>query len=78
MFHRAMWEHHNGPIPEGYEINHLCNNRGCCTLEHLECITREEHLIKTNKARYRAPSGALMKHAHKYRTNSKTCSKTTS
>lgn len=68
MFHRAVWEIHNGPIPEGYEINHKCQNRGCCTLAHLECITREEHLRKTNEARYRAPSGVLMKHAHKYRT----------
>lgn len=67
MFHRFIWRAHKGDIPEGYEINHKCNNRGCCNVEHLECITRKEHLEMTNRLRYEAPSGNLMKHAHKYR-----------
>lgn len=51
MFHRWVWEQHNGPIPEGYEINHLCLNRGCINPEHLECIDGREHAIKTNRER---------------------------
>lgn len=39
MFHRWVWERHRGPIPEGYEI------------EHLQCIPKREHIIKTNKER---------------------------
>ena len=67
MFHRLMWKLKKGEIPEGYEINHKCNNRGCCNVEHLECISREEHLDKTNRIRFVAPSGKLMKHSHEYR-----------
>lgn len=51
MFHRWVWERHRGPIPEGYEIDHLCLNRGCCNVEHLQCIPKREHIIKTNKER---------------------------
>lgn len=55
MFHRYIYRIHNALmfIPEGYEINHLCNNRGCCNPLHLEMIPREEHLILTNNNRYR-------------------------
>ena len=61
MFHRFIWRIHNGDIPENYEINHKCNNRGCCNIDHLECISRTEHLVKTNQNRYVAPSGKLIK-----------------
>jgi hypothetical protein len=62
MFHRVIWEHFNGPVPKGYEINHVCNNRGCCNINHLECLPKKEHLIITNQLRYMAPSGKMMKH----------------
>jgi hypothetical protein len=52
MFHRFIWRAHNGDIPEGYEINHLCGCRSCCNVKHLECIPGQEHTIKTNKERY--------------------------
>jgi len=52
MFHRTIWRLHGGDIPEGYEINHLCSNRACCNINHLECIPRGQHLEETNKARY--------------------------
>lgn len=61
MFHRFIWRAHHGDIPAGYEINHKCNNRACCNIEHLECLSREEHLILTNKYRWMAPSGKLLK-----------------
>lgn len=61
MFHRLMWEHHYGPIPEGHEINHICHNRGCCNIDHLECIDGTEHTRLSNQERWLAPSGKLMK-----------------
>lgn len=52
MYHRHIWEQHNGKIPEGYEIKHLCKNRACFNPEHLECIPGEKHTTITNEERY--------------------------
>jgi hypothetical protein len=61
MFHRIMWELKKSPIPDGYEINHLCNNRGCCNVDHLECIEKSEHKVLTNTQRWKLPSGRVAK-----------------
>ena len=52
MYHRYMWEREHGPIPEGYEINHLCKNRACFNIDHLECINGTDHTVLTNTERY--------------------------
>lgn len=53
MFHRIVWEDlHGREIPEGSEIDHMCNNRACQNINHLQVLTREEHLLKTNINRY--------------------------
>ena len=52
MNHRLVWELHNGPIPEHYEINHMCKNRACCNINHLELIHTIEHTVITNEDRY--------------------------
>lgn len=38
--HRVFYERHNGPIPKGLEIDHLCSVRACVNPEHLEPVTR--------------------------------------
>jgi hypothetical protein len=52
MFHRTIWRHHYGPIPDGSEVDHMCLNRACCNVNHLRVLTRKEHLIHTNTTRY--------------------------
>ena len=52
MNHRLVWEKHPGLIPSGYEINHMCGNRACCNIEHLELLDRRTHLVLTNEERY--------------------------
>lgn len=52
MFHRFIWKARKGEIPEGFEINHLCGNRACQNVDHMECISGTEHAVKTNKERY--------------------------
>jgi hypothetical protein len=52
MRHRWFWELLVGPVPEGHEINHLCKNRRCCNVEHLECLPATEHRSKDNAERY--------------------------
>ena len=51
MYHRYVWEQENGAIPDGYETDHLCHNRACCNIQHLQCIKGEEHTRKHNKTR---------------------------
>ena len=52
MYHRHIWEKYNGPIPEGYEVDHLCKNRGCCKIGHLQILLTSEHRSKDGMERY--------------------------
>lgn len=42
--HRVIWETFNGPIPDGYEINHKNEIRNDNRLENLELLTHKENL----------------------------------
>lgn len=44
--HRAYWEATNGPVPEGLDLDHLCRNRLCVNLDHLEPVTRLENILR--------------------------------
>lgn len=35
-----------GPIPEGYQVDHLCRNRKCVSPFHLEAVTRRENMAR--------------------------------
>ena len=41
--HRDVWEHYNGPIPEGYEIHHKDRNPENNDIANLVCIAENEH-----------------------------------
>lgn len=43
--HRAMWTAKVGPIPtdDDWTVDHLCSNRACVNIEHLEIVTRTEN-----------------------------------
>ena len=49
--HRVMWEMAKGPIPQGLEVDHLCRNRRCCRLDHLELVTHAENMRRAAAAR---------------------------
>lgn len=37
--HRAAWITVNGPLPDDLTLDHLCRNRLCVNLDHLEPVT---------------------------------------
>lgn len=42
--HTVAWELVNGPIPEGLQVRHLCNNPPCCNVEHLAVGTHADNM----------------------------------
>ena len=42
--HREVWEQANGPIPDGYEIDHINGQRADNRLENLRLVTRQENM----------------------------------
>ena len=48
--HRWSHGHFVGPIPEGYQIDHLCRVRRCVNPAHLEAVTQAENLRRGNGA----------------------------
>ena len=41
--HRASWYAHNGPIPIGMTVDHLCRNRICINPDHLQLLSNWEN-----------------------------------
>lgn len=52
FLHRTIWRLHNGTIPVGHEVDHICGNRACCAPGHLRLLDRPAHLSHTNSTRY--------------------------
>lgn len=53
--HRVSHKAYKGPIPEGYEVDHLCRNRCCVNPDHLEAVTPLENERRMAIARGRQP-----------------------
>ncbi len=51
MAHRYMWERHNGPVPPGLILDHLCRNPACVNPEHLEPVTHTENVRRGKAAK---------------------------
>lgn len=42
--HRLAYQEANGPIPEGYDIDHVCFSRACIRPDHLRATTRKQNM----------------------------------
>ena len=47
-YHRYVWIKHYGPIPRGYDIHHINENKHDNRIENLKLLSRKEH-IKIHK-----------------------------
>lgn len=46
--HRYSYELLVGPIPDGLEIDHLCENRACVNPAHLEAVTHQTNMVRAS------------------------------
>lgn len=44
--HRWLYEQTIGPVPAGWDLDHLCRVRHCVRPEHLEPVTRQENVAR--------------------------------
>jgi hypothetical protein len=51
LAHRMAWQLERGPIPGDLTVDHLCGNKLCVRIEHLELVTREENTRRRNPRR---------------------------
>ena len=49
LAHRLVWEITYGPIPDGLQVNHLCDTPPCITPEHLYLGTQSNNLYDGEK-----------------------------
>lgn len=47
--HRLMHMVHNGPIPDGWVVDHLCVNPACVNPAHLRAVTYTINLLESRK-----------------------------
>ena len=64
--HRAAYEAYNGSIPQGYEIDHLCQVRNCYNPRHLEAVTRQENMQRSWERRRARKLGEPCGRGHVY------------
>lgn len=48
LAHVIVYEHENGKMPKNKEIDHLCRNKACVNLKHLEVVTHKENVRRGN------------------------------
>jgi hypothetical protein len=56
LAHRLYYQRVRGPIPDGLQIDHLCEVRACVNPQHLEAVTPRVHNARTlERSGYRSP-----------------------
>lgn len=48
--HITIYERENGPVPDGHELHHRCENRICVNFDHVIPVTKAQHMRITKMA----------------------------
>ena len=56
VVHRVVYELLKEPIPDGLQIDHLCEVRSCCNPAHLEAVTRSVNILRAIHGRSYIPA----------------------
>ena len=66
--HRWIWTQYNGPIPKGYDVDHINYNKTDNRIQNLQLISKEDHRKRRDNTGYiRERSGkyqATRDHVH--------------
>lgn len=62
--HRVRYEREVGPIPEGMQLDHVCNNRLCCNPAHLRPVTNRENTLRGETITAAQRAQTHCKHGH--------------
>ena len=66
LTHRLAWEMEVGPIPEGLTIDHLCRNRCCLRIDHLEVVTGLVNILRSDGPSARNARKTHCKRGHEF------------
>lgn len=65
MVHRVVWTIQKGPIPHHLVTDHLCRNRACCNIAHMELVTDQENIRRGDAGKFWS-SKTHCPHGHPY------------
>ena len=66
LAHRVSYIVFRGPIPEGFEIDHLCLNKSCVNPDHLEAVTSQVNSLRGNTVARRQSSKTHCIRGHEF------------
>jgi len=48
LVHRISYELFKGSIPKGLTVDHLCKNKACQNVDHMEAISNKDNILRGN------------------------------
>lgn len=61
--HVVYYRGAHGEVPEGREVHHTCGVRACVNPDHLEALTRREHMLKEGRRPFGNPAAQVRRAA---------------